>query len=636
MSVLSNKVSWFKSTKQTEVQKSFPISSFLNLIKDGKWENEIRELRSGNKDIKKGLPTIAFQGIFEYSRKSSNFIESSGIIILDIDDIPVDDDSDLTILENIELVKRDIMDSSDSVLACMVSPSGNGIKVLYYVEPDLVTKDNYRGVGKEVVSSFSSYGDVDFLSITDTLIATYDPNILINENVEADHIYIKEKESIVGELEKRDESIPLWEDVEGFFEVVLDEQVIERASNNFHYIQISLLELAKFGFYHPENDLSFVINYSENHFKHSSENSKRFSEACLIAKDYTQIKWAYDTRVAKEESELIDYSLFVDDEIDSDIYENLDDDSEEVVEENKMNLINYDTFFDSLVSVIKEGDRVGREISLSNFADVFRLNGTGILTITGIPGHGKTEFLDAMLIDLLRLYREDSLIIGFEQRPEEHVIKLIRKMIGTNITCESWMNNKNEKELLDNYKFITEGIQHLDIKEVGGSLDKILLSAASWIKGQRGKGRDPKYVAIDPFNMLSIKGKMSGHEKAEEILRQLTHFSHQMGVMVILVAHPFKMKKDEKTGEYQIPDFYSVKGSSAFFEMSYHGLTIYRINGMVLVRVLKVKQNNLGDAGSDVWFMYDKPSGRYIPCDEDGNELSGDHREKKWLNKLSV
>tara|TARA_B110000902_G_scaffold204572_1_gene232739 strand:- start:762 stop:1091 length:330 start_codon:yes stop_codon:yes gene_type:complete len=109
-----------------------------------------------------------------------------------------------------------------------------------------------------------------------------------------------------------------------------------------------------------------------------------------------------------------------------------------------------------------------------------------------------------------------------------------------------------------------------------------------------------------------------------------------MGVLVILVAHPFKMKKDEKTGEYEIPDFYSVKGSSAFFEMSYHGLTIYRTNGMVLVRVLKVKQNNLGNAGADVWMKYDKNSGRYIPCDDDGSEMVGDHRDKNWLSKVKV
>ena len=83
-----------------------------------------------------------------------------------------------------------------------------------------------------------------------------------------------------------------------------------------------------------------------------------------------------------------------------------------------------------------------------------------------------------------------------------------------------------------------------------------------------------------------------------------------------------------------IPDFYSVKGSSAFFEMSYHGFVVYRNpDGSVLVKVLKVKQNNLGTTGAEVFFTYDLLSGRYIPIDEEGNELSGDHRDRDWIDK---
>ena len=626
MSILDNKVSWFKSTKETEVQNAFPISNFLKLIKGEKYKEQIGKLRSGgDKSIKTQLPTIAFQGLFEYSRKASNFIESSGLIILDIDSMNPDD---------LEETKQEIMDSSDSVLAAMVSPSGNGIKVLYYVESDLVTKDSYRAIGKEVVSQFSDYGDVDFLSITDTLIMTYDPNMLINEDVVADQIVIKEVKVEKVDLPNRDSSKNLFEDAEEFFEVVLDESIIERVTSNFHYIQVAIFELAKFGFKHPSEDLSFVVNYSESHFKVSGDNKTRFIEATNIAKDLPQTKWAYDTRAPREEVELIDYSQFQDEEEGMSIYEDEEVETQELDEDDEDGLINYSTFYDRIVEVVKEGDRVGREISLSNFADVFRLRGTGILTFTGIPGHGKTEFVDAMLVDLARMYNESSLIIGFEQTPEEHLIKLARKMIGANITCETWWHEKNEGAFRENYGFITDKIKHVDIKEVGGKVENILLKSASWVQTERSKGNDPKYVVIDPFNMLSVQGKVSGHEKAEEILRQLTHFSHQMGVMIILVAHPFKMKKDEKTGEYDIPDFYSVKGSSAFFEMSYHGITIYRINGMVLVRILKVKQNNLGDAGRDVWFMYDKPSGRYIPCDEEGIELDGDHREKDWLKKV--
>ena len=628
MSILNTKVSWFKSTKQTDVQPSFPISSFIDLIKGNKYKEKIDKVRAGDKSIKTQLPTVAFHGMFEYSRKASNFIEASGLIILDIDDVDV---------EKLEEMKQEIMDSSDSVFAVMVSPSGNGIKVLYYVEPDTITKDNYKAIGKEVMSNFADYGKVDFLSITDCLIMTHDSNILINEDAEPDNIHIKEVEVKSVELEPRDSSKNLWDDAESFFEVVLDQQIIQRVTSNFHYIQVSILELAKFGFKHPASDLEFVIHYSESHFKVSKDNKQRFIEATELAKTYQQTRWAYDTRVIEQESIDIDYSSFQDDEVGMTLYDNEEVNSdEEVSEKDETGVIDYSKLYKSVVETILEGDRVGREISLSNFANVMRFRGTGILTITGIPGHGKTEFVDQILVDLARMYNESSLIVGFEQTPEEHIIKLSRKMIGSNITCSTWWHEKNEIVFRENYNFITKKIQHIDVKKAGGKIENILMKSAEWVQQQRRLGEDPKYVVIDPFNMLSTSGKVSGHEKAEEILRQLTHFSHQMGVLVILVAHPFKMKKDEKTGDYEIPDFYSVKGSSAFFEMSYHGLTIYRTNGMVLVRVLKVKQNNMGDAGEDVWFTYDKLSGRYIPCNDEGVEMVGDHRDKNWLSKVTV
>ena len=138
-------------------------------------------------------------------------------------------------------------------------------------------------------------------------------------------------------------------------------------------------------------------------------------------------------------------------------------------------------------------------------------------------------------------------------------------------------------QLYQAYDFITSKIKHVDADKTGGDVLKILDVAAKQIHESRENGGDPKYLVIDPFNMLSIKSKSDGHQRIEEILRRLTNFSHQMKVMVILVAHPFKMRKDDKTGLYEIPDFYSVKGSSAFFEMSYHGLVVYRSPGQVLV-----------------------------------------------------
>ena len=122
MNILERKVSFFKTTKHTQVLGNFPISQALEYIKGGKFREKIDKVRAGQKVFKTQLPTVAMHGIFSNERKKDQFIEASGLIILDIDDVNV---------EEIESTKQDIMDYDDSVVAVMVSPSGNGIKVLY-------------------------------------------------------------------------------------------------------------------------------------------------------------------------------------------------------------------------------------------------------------------------------------------------------------------------------------------------------------------------------------------------------------------------------------------------------------------------------------------------------------------------
>ena len=621
MNVLETKISWFKSTKQIEVAGEITIQELLEKISSQDYIKEITKLREGNKDVKTYLPTFAAHGLFKHYRKKDNFIEASGIIILDIDDVDE---------KEIEDTKVEIMDSSDHVLAVMTSPSGNGIKVLYYVDPEIVTKDSYREIGKELISNFNIYGDVDFLSITDCLIITSDPQLLVNEEAIPDRIYIKEKERLSGELEPIDQSKILWEDPEDFFDTVLHNDIAEKTNNNFHFIQVAVLDMKKFGFEHPKEDLSFIIDYAESNFKSSSSNKTRFLEVVEIAKDYPQLRWPYKLYLEEdiEDDEYIDYSEFQ-------MPQNEDIDTDEE-DEGYDGLPDYQDLFNKVLETIKEGDRVGYEISLKNFADILRFKGSGILTATGIPGSGKTEYIDQIFLDLARLHDQQSLIAGYEQKISEHIVKLLRKMIGKDIRCETYRDNpENEPTITKNYNFIVDHFKHIEVDKIGGNINDILKYAADIIKREREKGNNPKYICLDPFNMLSIKGRFSNHEKAEEILRRITHFSHKMNVLVFLVAHPFKMKKDEKTGVYEIPDFYSVKGTSAFFEMSYHGFVVYRKpDGSVLVKILKVKQNNLGTTNAEAYFYYDKLSGRYIPIDEDGNELAGDHRDLDWLEKF--
>ncbi len=122
--ILDQKVSYFRKTRDTEVGGEWTICEALEAIQQEKYGDIISKIRKNagliGDELKKDLPTVAVHGLFEFNRKKSDFIQASGIIIMDIDDIDKED--------NLEEIKRDIMESSDHVLAVMISPSGNGIK----------------------------------------------------------------------------------------------------------------------------------------------------------------------------------------------------------------------------------------------------------------------------------------------------------------------------------------------------------------------------------------------------------------------------------------------------------------------------------------------------------------------------
>ena len=196
---MKNKIiSVFNSASELEAMNDFTIKETLEWIKEGIYKKQIDKLRKVSKEegksIKANVPWIAFHGVFEGQRKKDDFSYSSGLIILDIDEVDVD----------IESHKKEIIENDVHVYAVMLSPSGNGIKILYHVDPNLVNADNYKSISETISEPLKKYGHVDNLSITDCMIMTYDPNIIVNEDAQPRLVMVKEVDYGDVELESID------------------------------------------------------------------------------------------------------------------------------------------------------------------------------------------------------------------------------------------------------------------------------------------------------------------------------------------------------------------------------------------------------------------------------------------------
>jgi twinkle protein len=275
-------------------------------------------------------------------------------------------------------------------------------------------------------------------------------------------------------------------------------------------------------------------------------------------------------------------------------------------------LENVTTFKDhegDVIDFVHNGFKPGFQIGLDNFDDVFSTYTGQFITVTGIPSSGKSDFVDQMCVGYNANYGWKTAFASPENKPNFlHAHKLMRKTWGimpskADIGSERW--NAVTNHCNDNY-------YHIDMERY--SLESVLAKGAELVKR-----KGIKCLVIDPFNKvraLTADGN-DVNKYTMEYLMQIEVFAKKYDVLVIIVAHPTKMYKNDK-GVIETPTMYNIKGGGEWYDASYHGLVVHRnyVNKTVMVKVLKVKFQNLGENGAESHFTWEPNSGRYIPHQE--------------------
>lgn len=184
MNILETQVSYYKNIRDINSNQTTTIYSILRSIKcggkNGAIANQIHQIRSEQdkerrSQLKKGLPVIMWQGIFN-SRGKSGLKSLSGILCIDIDHKSEDE---LTGLRN-QLKKV------PWVLAFFLSPSGDGLKVL--VKSMVNTPDDYENCYAQLIEifqqSFQCQVDESCQEYAKACYASFDPDVYVNQEVQ--------------------------------------------------------------------------------------------------------------------------------------------------------------------------------------------------------------------------------------------------------------------------------------------------------------------------------------------------------------------------------------------------------------------------------------------------------------------
>lgn len=232
--------------------------------------------------------------------------------------------------------------------------------------------------------------------------------------------------------------------------------------------------------------------------------------------------------------------------------------------------------------------------------------------ITGYPGSGKSEWLDALLVNLAMYEEWKFLIYSPENWPLAlHHAKIIEKYTGKPFnpgptprvdieeveSAEAWMNGK----------FLFAKPERPDI-----------LSILDEVQNHRSFAIPPRYkigVVIDPWNFLEHH-RPQGLSETEYVSQTLTYVVDRVreyNIHLWLVAHPAKIQKD-RDGKYPVPTPRDVSGSSHFWNKADNCITVWRdqVEGSqtVDVHVQKVRFKHIGRIGTAT-LKYDRVTGKY-------------------------
>ncbi|MGH6635104.1 MAG: toprim domain-containing protein [Gammaproteobacteria bacterium] len=254
--------------------------------------------------------------------------------------------------------------------------------------------------------------------------------------------------------------------------------------------------------------------------------------------------------------------------------------------------------------------------------ELYKVRVAEFTVITGIPSHGKSEWLDALMLNLNRVGWRFGVYSAENLPLELHFSKLAEKLIGKPFS-EGPTPRMNPDELEQTIEWLQECVTFiLPGPDQPATLDEILVLV--FRRGIRG-------LIIDPWNELdhSRSANLTETEYVSQCLSQIRAFARAHAVHVFVVAHPTKLTRDRKTGNYPVPTPYDISGSAHWRNKADNCIAVWRDledddNRVVQIHVQKVRFKDVGRVGM-VELIYDRPSGRYFDLKDAPRETVYDY-----------
>ena len=264
---------------------------------------------------------------------------------------------------------------------------------------------------------------------------------------------------------------------------------------------------------------------------------------------------------------------------------------------------------DDVMSLYQGGFQRGASTGWESVDRHYTVRPGELTVVTGIPSHGKSQFLDALVMNLAKQDDWPFAVCSPENMPvSRHVAKLTEQYTGQPFgpgampRCSPLVLAEALNWLEHRFVFIAPD----EAVTIPAILEQAkLLVARCGIRG----------LILDPWNEFEHT-RPHGQTETEYIstsLGQLRRFARAYQVHVWVVAHPQKLYRlDDKT--YPVPTPYDISGSAHWRNKADNCLTVWRDEKLpdepVQIHVQKVRFREVGSPGVAL-LRFNRVTGQY-------------------------
>ncbi len=279
----------------------------------------------------------------------------------------------------------------------------------------------------------------------------------------------------------------------------------------------------------------------------------------------------------------------------------------------------------AVLALYESGYRRGNSTGWPAMDEFYTVRPGEFTVITGIPGHGKSSWLDNLMVNLSRWKQWKWAVFSAENFPvARHVAGLLE--IHTGMPFNRGPNLRMDPETRDqSLNWLTEYFRFIQPTQDRYSLDRIVQIAFSL--------GDIDGLVIDPWNELDTSRPRDVREDEfiSVSLTKLRWLARNAEIHVFVVAHPAKYQRIAGQPKPVIT-LNDVKGASEWYAKADNGISVWRdeqdTTGATDVHVQKIRFREVGRAGGAVRLYYDRVTGRFTdPSIPRYNRQPGDDDE---------